>query len=157
MTDMTGKNQFIEEILLNSIRKLLTGRVNELLEEMENPIPAIEFGRSSAGGYAVTPVLRLTACEQTEKERVIRVDAYTLTIGFTVPEGPSDQRSVGERNCYAYAASVAVALGEAPTLGGTVDRAVLTGKKYSPPKQSGTGGNWEVMLTLRLTIEETGL
>jgi hypothetical protein len=100
----------------------------------------------------VSPVLRLSTGERTEKERIIRVDVYTLAIGFAVPECPD-----GERNCYAYTASVAAALGEDPTLGGAVDRAVLTGKKYSPPKQSGTGGDWEVMLTLRLTIEETGL
>jgi hypothetical protein len=48
---------------------------------------------------------------------------------------------------------VATALGENPTLGVTVDRAELTGKKYVPPKQSGTGGDWKVILTLRITVE----
>ena len=64
MTDMTDKGLFIEEILLNSLKKLLSGRVNELLAEMEYPIPSIEFGRSLAGGSVVTPVLQLSTCER---------------------------------------------------------------------------------------------
>jgi hypothetical protein len=147
MTDMTDKSLFIEENVLNSVKKFLSGRVNELLGEVEYPIPPIEFG-SYRGGSVVVPAISLSTCERSEKERIIRLDAYSLTITFTVPEWPE-----GERNCYAYASSVATALGENPTLGGAVGRAVLTGKKYAPPKQSGTGGDWEVILTLRLTVE----
>jgi hypothetical protein len=147
MTDMTDKALFIEENIINSVRKLLAGRVNELLEETEYPIPPVEFG-SYRGGSAVIPVIALSTCERSEKERIIRLDAYTLTITFTVPEWHG-----GERNCYAYASSVATALRENPTLGGVVDRAELRGKKYIPSKQSGTGGDWEVILTLRVTVE----
>jgi hypothetical protein len=155
MTDMTDKSLFIEEILLNSIKKLLSGRVNELLGESEYPIPPIEFGKyrgGSAVAGACSPVITLSACERSEKERIIRLDAYTLTITFTVPEYP-----VGERNCYAYAGAVAMALLENPALGGAVDRAVLTGKKYVPPKHPGTGEGWELVLTLRITTEGIGL
>jgi hypothetical protein len=155
MTDMTDKTLFIEEILLNSVKKLLAGRVNELLEEIEYPIPPIEFG-SYRGGSMIAPVIALTTCERTEKERIIRLDAYTLIVNFTVPEEPSDQRSVGERFCYAYAWAVARALEEDPTLGGVANRAVLAGKKYIPPKRSGTGGEWTVVLSLRLTVERGG-
>jgi hypothetical protein len=144
---MTDKELFIEEIVLNSLKKLLSGRVNELLEETEYPIPPIEFG-SYRGGSAVVPVVALSTCERSEKERIVRLDAYTLTITFTVPEWPG-----GERNCYAYASSVATALKENLTLAGAADRVVLTGKKYVPPKQSGTGGDWEAVLTLRVTVE----
>jgi hypothetical protein len=146
---MTDKGLFIEEILLNSIKKLLSGPVNELLEGTEYPIPPIEFGRSVSGAYTVTPLLRLSTCERSEKERIVRLDAYTLTITLNVPEYPE-----GERNCYAYAGAVDRALRENPILGGVADRAVLTGKKYTPPKQSGTGGDWEMVLTLRIVIEE---
>jgi hypothetical protein len=136
MTDMTDNAFYIEEILLNSVEKLLSGRVNELLGDMEYPIPPVEFG-TYRGGSAVSPVITLSACERSEKERIIRLDAYTLTITFTVPEYPA-----GERNCYAYASSVASALREDPALGGIASRAVLTGKKYSPPRQCGTRGDW---------------
>jgi hypothetical protein len=143
-------SSFIEETILHSVRTLLSGRVNELLMETEHPIPPIEFG-TYPGGPAVIPVITLSTCERNEKERIIRLDAYTLTITFTVPEWPG-----GERNCYAYASSVAAALKENPTLGGVADRAVLTGKKYTPPKQSGTGADWGITLALRITIEGGG-
>jgi hypothetical protein len=145
MTDMTDKSFFIEETLLNSVKKLLSGRVNELLGEMEYPIPPIEFG-GYRGSSAVVPVIALSACEHSEKERIIRLDAYAMTIAFTVPEHPA-----GERNCYAYAAAIGRALSEDPALGGVADRAALTGKKYAPPKQSGAGGDWGITLTLRVT------
>jgi hypothetical protein len=147
---MTGKALFIEEIIINSLKSLLSGRVNDLLGETECPIPPIEFG-NYRDGSAVVPVITLSTCERTEKERIVRLDAYTLTITFSVPEHPE-----GERNCYAYADTVATALWDDPTLGGIVDRAVLTGKKYTPPKQSGTGGDWTVVLTLRITVEGDG-
>jgi hypothetical protein len=141
----------IEETLLNSVEKLLSGRVNELLGEGEGAIAGIEFGRSLSGEYAVVPVLRLSTSERSEKERIIRVEAYSLTISLRVPEGPDS-----ERHGYAYAGAVAAALGEDPTLGGVVDRAVLTEKKYIPPKHPGTGVGWEVILTLRIVIEGVG-
>jgi hypothetical protein len=151
MTDMTDKALFIEENIMNSVKKLLTRRVNELLRETEYPIPPVEFG-SYRGGSAVSPVITLSTCERSEKERIIRLDAYTLTITFTVPEYPA-----GERDCYAYAAAIDRALSEDPALGGVASRAVLTGKKYVPPKQSGAGGDWGITLTLRITTEGAGL
>jgi hypothetical protein len=150
MTGMTDKSLFIEEKIINAVKKLLSGRANELLGEMECPIPPVEFG-GYRGGSAVVPVVGLSTCERSEKERIVRLDAYTLTITFSVPEWPG-----GERNCYAYAASVATALGENPTLGGAASRAVLTGKKYVPPKHPGTGEGWEAVLTLRITVEGGG-
>jgi hypothetical protein len=163
MTDMTDKTLFIEEILLNSVKKLLSGRVNELLGETKYPIPPIEFG-NYRGGSVIVPVIALSSCERTEKERIVRQDAYTLTITLNVPEYP-EGAPFGEPNgdaenqgfsaicCYAYAWAAATALQENPTLGGVVDRAVLAGKKYVPPKQSGTGGDWTVVLSLRITVE----
>jgi hypothetical protein len=151
MTDMTDKLLFIEENIRNSVKKLLTGRVNEQLGETEYPILPVEFG-SYCGGSAVIPVITLSTCERSEKERIIRLDTYTLTIALTVPEHPA-----GERNCYAYAAAIGRALSEDPALGGAASRAVLTGKKYTPPKQSGAGGDWGITLTLRITTEGAGV
>ena len=151
MTDMTDKALFIEEKILNSIKNLLSGRVNELLGEIEQPMPPIEFDTYRGGSAVVgacSPVITFSTCERSEKERIVLLDAYTLTVTFTVPEWPG-----GERNCYAYASSVATALKENPTLGGAAGRAVLAGKKYIPPKQSGTGGDWTVVLTVRIVVE----
>jgi hypothetical protein len=147
---MDNRGLTIEENILNGMASLLTKRVNELLGEIEYPIPPIEFG-NYRGSSMIAPVITLSTCERTEKERVIRLNAYTLTITFTVPEHPA-----GEWNCYAYASSVATALKENPTLGGIVDRAVLAGKKYTPPKRGGTGEDWTVILTLRIVVEEEG-
>jgi hypothetical protein len=147
----------IEESIINGVKWLLSGRVNELLGEGVYMVPPVEVSLRNAGGFgltpfAVTPEIRLSACERTEKERIVRSDAYSLTIAFTVPEMPE-----GERNCYAYAGMVDRALGEDMTLGGVADRAVLTGKKYTPPKHAGTGESWELILSLRVTVEGMGL
>jgi hypothetical protein len=48
-----------------------------------------------------------------------------------------------------------MALKENPTLGGVVDRAVVVGEKYAPPKKPTFGQGWEVVLTLRVTVEGT--
>jgi hypothetical protein len=72
---MTDKVLFIEEIIINSLKSLLTGRVNELLEETEYPIPPIEFG-NYRNGSAVVPSIVLSTCERSEKERIIRLDAW---------------------------------------------------------------------------------
>jgi hypothetical protein len=141
---------YIEEAIIGAVKRFLSGRVNELLGETEYPVPPIEFG-TYQGGSVIVPVIALSTCERTEKERIIRLDAYTLTITLNVPEYPE-----GERNAYAYAWAAATVLGDDPTLGGVVDRAVLTAKKYAPPKQSGTGGDWTVVLTLRITVEGGG-
>jgi hypothetical protein len=146
MDDNSGL--YIEERIAGAVKSLLAGRVNEALGEAEYFVPPVEFG-NYRGGSVVVPAICLSACERSEKERIIRVDAYSLTIAFRLPEGPE-----AERNAYTYAAAVAAALRENPTLGGVVDRAELTGKQYVPPKQ--TGGDFAVILTLRISREETG-
>jgi hypothetical protein len=146
MTDMTGKVSFIEEIILNSVKKLLLGRVNEILGEAQFSIPPVEFG-NYRGGSAIAPVISLSTCERTEKERIIRLDAYTLTITFAVPE-----RNDSELFCYAYAAAVDRALAEDPALGGVAERAVLTGKKYVEPKTPYCGDCRNVVLTLKVSV-----
>jgi hypothetical protein len=63
---------FSEETIIGAVNRLLSGRVNELLGETEYPIPPIEFG-SYRGGSAVVPVITLSTCERSEKERIIRL------------------------------------------------------------------------------------
>ena len=138
---------FIEQQIIGAVRKLLTGRVNELLHDFEFDIPIIEFGDYGCG-YAVSPVISLSSCEKSEKERIIRLDAYSLAITFSLPETFET-----ETQCYAYAGAVCMALKENPTFGGVADRAVVTGEKYTPPKLRNCGQDWEVVISLRVTVE----
>jgi hypothetical protein len=138
---------FIETRIITAIRGMLTGRVNEMLGEMECPIPIVEFGEYR-GGTAVVPVIALVTCERTEKERIIRLDAYTLTISFSFLDMPES-----ELYCYAYSGAVGRAVFDDPALGGVADRAVITGKKYQPPKKANCGQGWELTISLRITVE----
>jgi hypothetical protein len=141
-------NEFIEQKIIEAIRGLLTGRVNEVLENWQFLIPLFEISEFQ-GMSAVVPVISLSGCERTEKERIIRLDAYSMTISFTLHETPES-----ELYCYGYSAAVCKALKENPTLGGVVDSVAVTGKKYTPPKKAYGGNEWEVVLTLRITVEE---
>jgi hypothetical protein len=140
-------SDFIEQQILAAFESLLTGRVNELLGEAKFQIAPLEFN-APAGVGVLAPVLRLTECERAEKERIVRLDAYSLTVTLQVPEGPS-----GGRDAYAYGAVISRAVAENCTLGGVADRAVLTGKKYVQPKTPHCGEGWQVAITLRVTVE----
>jgi hypothetical protein len=138
----------MEENIINSLKSLLSGRVNEILGEAEFLIPPVEFTHKPNGGYySVTPELVISTCERSEKDRIVLLDVYKVTITFTMPE------PYGERNSYAYAGAVDRALWEDPTLGGTADYALLVKKEYKTPKRPGTGEDWEAVLILRVTAE----
>jgi hypothetical protein len=139
---------FIEQQIITAVRGLLSRRVNEVLGDWQCLIPIIEFSNYQ-GMASVVPVITLSSCERTEKERIARLDTYSLTITFNVPETADS-----ELFCYAYGAAVSKALGENPTLGGVADRAVVTGKKYNPPKKPNCGDGWGVVISLRVTVEE---
>ncbi|MDR1905156.1 MAG: hypothetical protein LBQ88_23105 [Treponema sp.] len=139
---------YTEEAIIGAVKRLLAGRVNELLGEVEFLIPPIELTHKSNGGYyAVTPELGISTCERSEKDRIVLLDAYKVTIIFTCPE------LNGERNCYAYAASVDRALREDPTLGGVADYALLIKKDYRGPKHPGTGEPWETELKIHVLVD----
>jgi hypothetical protein len=145
---MDNRDLLIEEIIINSLKSLLAGRVNELLGEAEFLIPPIEFTHKLNGGYySITPELAIATCERSEKDRVVLLDAYKVTITFACPE------QNGERNGYAYAGAVDRALREDPTLGDTADYALLVKKEYKAPKQPGTGEGWEVELKIHVLVD----
>ena len=141
-----GMKDFIEQRIIGAVRGMLAGQVNEILRGFEFAIPVIEFDDHRAG-YAAEPVISLTGCERTEKERIIRLEAYSLTITFSLPETPES-----ELYCYAYSGAVGSAVCDDPTLGGVVERAVITGKKYVSPKRPHCGEGWGVVISLRVTI-----
>jgi hypothetical protein len=141
---------FIEQQIIEAVRGLLAGRVNELLGDIHTDIPLIEFG-NYCGGNVVVPSVGFSSCEGSEKERIIRQDAYTLTVVLTLPETLDS-----ELFCYAYSGAVSRAVFDNPTLGGVADRAVVTGKKYIQPKKANCGQGWELVITLRVTVEAMG-
>ena len=138
---------FSEQKIIDAVRKLLAGKANEKLNNWNFFFPLIEFS-GYGGASAIIPVISLSSCEQSEKERIIRQDAYTLTITFSVPETADSELS-----CYAYANAFSIVLGEDGTLGGVADRAVITNKKYVPPKKANCGMEWELIISLRVTVE----
>ena len=139
---------FIETRIIGAVRKLLNGKVNELLNDSQYAIPVIEFG-GYVGINTVAPEIVLSLCERTEKERIVRQDAFSLTIAISLPES-----SDVEMYCYAYSGAISRAFYDDPTLGGVADRAVITGKKYLAPKKPNCGEEWELVISVRIVVEE---
>jgi len=144
---MTTENIFIEQQIIKAVREILTECINGFLIDVKQPVPPVEFG-DYVGNYAVSPVITLSTCERSEKERIIQLDTYSLTVTFTLPE-----TAESESYCYVYSGAVSKAVFENPTLGGIVDRAVITQKKYLSPKKPNCGEGWRLEVSLRITIE----
>jgi len=138
---------FIEQKIINAIKSLLTGKFNEYLREFNFQIPVVEFG-IFRGVNVIAPLISLSSCEQTEKERIVKQDTYSVTVTFPVLDTVES-----ELFCFAYADAFSKTLGDDVTLGGVADRSVITNKKYMPPKKTGCGMDWEVVISLRITVE----
>jgi hypothetical protein len=84
------KDVFIEKEIIRAVQGLLIEQVNTILLESQLPVPVI--GYSNHGGfYSTFPAVTLNACESTEKERIIRIDAYNVTVSFTLSEMPEGE------------------------------------------------------------------
>ena len=140
-------NEFIEQKIINAVKKLLTGKFNDILREFDFQIPFVEFG-IFRGVNVIAPLVSLASCEQTEKERIVKQDTYTVTVTFPVLDTVES-----ELFCYAYAAAFQKALCDDVTLGGVADRAVITNKKYVQPKKVNCGMDWELIISLRIIVE----
>jgi hypothetical protein len=141
---------FIEQQISEAVKRLLDGRVNEIFSDWELLIPVVEFSKFQ-NKFILSPVVSLSWCERTEKERLIKIDAYTVSLNFTLQEHED-----GELYCNGYAYAFEKALKEDVTLGGIADRAVIAGKKYVPPKKLNCGEGWGLVLTVRVTVEDMG-
>ena len=139
---------FVEQQIIQTIHKLLGGRVNEILREMEFSIPLIEIG-CDGSNFVVAPAVILSSCERTEKERIIRLDSYSLAVTFEIPDTPES-----EFYCYAYNHAFCKAINENCTLDGLVNRVAVIGKKYIFPRKPYCGGTYGLAITMRLVIEE---
>jgi hypothetical protein len=140
-------NYFIEQRIIEAVKKTLKENVNDILSEAKFSIPTIELGNFQ-GGNVIVPTIELNTCERSEKERILYLDAYTLTITFKLPETPES-----ELYLYAYSAAVGRAFYDNPTLEGVANRTVITGKKYLKPKSANCGENWSLVIAIRLTVE----
>ena len=139
---------FIEQRIITAVKELLAGRVNEILNEAIYKILLIEFGNYETVNK-VNPKVELTTCEWTEKERILQIDTYTLTIILEIKETKES-----ELFCYTYANAITRAIKENPTLNGIADRALMTNKKYVSPKKSNCGECWGLNISMRITIGE---
>jgi len=140
-------SEFIEQKIINAVKKLLTGKFNDYLRDFDFQIPFVEFG-IFRGVNVIAPIINLSSCEQTEKERIVKQDTYSVTVTFPVLETVES-----ELFCFAYADAFNKALCDDVTLGGITDRAVITNKKYVPPKKVNCGMDWEAIISLRITVE----
>ncbi|MCL2722429.1 MAG: hypothetical protein FWD47_13955 [Treponema sp.] len=140
-------SNLIELQIIEAIKKLLTFNVNEILEKWNFFLPLVEISKYS-GSSTIVPVITLSSCEQTEKERIIKIDSYSMTISFSIPE-----TSDSELYCYAYSNAFDKALSLDKTLGGIAECATITNRKYNPPKKPNCGMEWELVISLRITVE----
>jgi len=56
--------EFIEQKIINAVKKLLTGKFNDSLREFDFQIPFVEFG-IFRGVNVIAPLIALSSCEQT--------------------------------------------------------------------------------------------
>ena len=125
----------------------MTGKFNDILREFNFQIPFVEFG-IFRGVNVIAPLISLSSCEQTEKERIVRQDTYSITVALPVLDTVES-----ELLCFAYADAFGKALCDDVTLGGLADRAVIINKKYVQPKKANCGMDWELIIALRITVE----
>ena len=140
--------KFVEKEIINAIRKLLTCQVNEVLGAMEWNIPLFEISEYR-GSIVVVPMILLKKCERTEKERIIKLDTYSVQIKFNVLDFPES-----ENNCYAYSYAISKIIDENPTLNEIVTKAEITSKEIIHPKVK--SDYWEIVVYIKI-VNERGL
>jgi hypothetical protein len=129
-----------EEVLIEMTEKLLGGAANDYLSEFDVAIPLFEVeGSRQLVCFGVRPEIEISECELTEKERVIKSEAYTLKITF---------QNKSKNLIYYYAYAIQRAIDDDVSFGGIVDRVTLVHKKYQQ-KNNGC----EIIITLRATLE----
>ena len=139
----------MEKKIKGAIRKLLVDDVNKLLEELSFHVPTLEFG-THIGREVIIPHVSLKACEQSEKERIVFVNAYAVEIGIPVDDLRDRD---GELLAFAYGAAIRRAVRLNSSLGGLVDRTVITNMDYVEPKRRFCGDHWIMAARLRVTVE----
>jgi len=129
----------IEERVLDGIWALLLGDVNEALVGLQRQVALFERRRGgSLGGFGCQAEVALLDVERTEKERFLKIDAFTVTVEF----------AASLPDCYVYAWALDEALRQDATLGGLVDNVVFVSRRYL---KEGPGNN--AQFKLRVIVE----
>ena len=74
--ELAMSNEIVEMRIIYAVRKLLTERVNELLGKVQYAVPIVEIG-NYGGASVIVPDVFFASCERSEKERIIKLDAYS--------------------------------------------------------------------------------
>jgi hypothetical protein len=128
----------VEEKLIGAVWALLTGRVNGVLAECDDTVPFIE-GRETSESCRSRPSVRLATAERTEKERIVKIDAYLVNVAF----------GGTEKDCYRYAWALEKAIDEDRTLDGITDYTAIEKKVYQKINYE----DFCVCISLRITVE----
>jgi hypothetical protein len=137
----------IEEKILGAVWGLVLDRVNDVLESVDDDVPALEKkGNGLVGDYVKRPVsgsVGLVKVERTEKERIVRLDAYRVVV--TV--------NASEADCYRYAYALDKAIENDVTLGGVAENVLFEKKDYKKISGGVKDGGCEAVFSLRITAE----
>jgi hypothetical protein len=132
----------IEEKILGGVWELVLNGVNDALESIDDDVPAVERrGDCLAGDYVkrrMNGTVGMKAVQRTEKERIVRLDAYAVEVTF----------NASLEDCYRYAYALDKAIEADATLGGLADRVLFVKKVYN----KGIYG-CEAVFSLRVTVE----
>jgi hypothetical protein len=133
----------VEERIIGAVWELLLCGVNEVLGSIDDDVPLLERrGSAIAGDYAKRPVsgsVGLVKVERTEKERIVRLDAYRVVVTI----------NASERDCYRYAYALEKAIENDVTPGGVAENVLFEKKVYAPKTHLA-----EAAFTLRITVEQ---
>jgi hypothetical protein len=115
------------------------------LGEFEVDIPLFEIDCSRRlGSYGVWPDIEVIECELSDKERVIKLEAYALKIALQI------HHLSEKKHLYFYAYALDKAIADDPTFGGVADRVSIVHKKYNQK----SAGDWEIIITVKATLEQ---
>jgi hypothetical protein len=132
----------IEEKIEGAVWVLLLSGVNDFLEGIDDDVPALEgpgFGSRSPGA-----VVEFAAAERTEKERIVRMDAYTVKITI----------NAAASFCYRYAYALDKAIEADWTLGGLAERIQFEKRVYKKTINGGGNPACKAVFNLRVTVEQ---
>jgi hypothetical protein len=132
-----GMRDLIKKQIFDVVRGFLLGRVNTELAGTDYHVPLIKF-KGSKGKTAIVSDIE-----------ILVHDTFSVTVTYTLPETPES-----EFYCYAYGSAFCIAVKKDPTLGGVVEQAVVSEKKYVSPNTENSRREWQAVITLQIAISK---